>query len=282
MLATALIPAYAHGADQADSADSTKRYEGTLHVIVFESMNIHDRLPKDQVRIVPLPTADLPLRVSRPYFSLSSSSRFSTSELGLRGDVSLVEINTFALSEKQITESKQVSRHNPVVGLTYSLKVLNWQDNSCSIRFSAKYRDKHPPLIVELSRHTTTLLRIDRVCFAFTFINAAIAADDTLRRARMPDPKLKDAAPRPITNPLPEYPRELRSRRVEGNFLFMAVITRQGTIDPSHGIILDCYHWSFARNAMEVLLNDWLFVPSKENNQAEDMLAIIEVAYRLR
>ena len=88
MLATALIPAYAHGADQADSADSTKRYEGTLHVIVFESMNIHDRLPKDQVRIVPLPTADLPLRVSRPYFSLSSSSRFSTSELGLRGDAS--------------------------------------------------------------------------------------------------------------------------------------------------------------------------------------------------
>jgi hypothetical protein len=276
------MDAHSAGSDQEGEANADMPYERSLHVIVFESMNIKDQLPKDQLQFISLPGADLPARISRLYFKLSGYSKFDAEELGMHGNLSLLDINTFARSEKQIAKSKQVRRYNPIAGLSYSLKVLNREDDSFSIRFSAKYHDRYAPLIAQLSRQTTTLLRIDRLCFAFTFLKAALAVDEMVRRAPFPNPKLITQAPRILKNPLPEYPEELRARRIEGRFFFMAVFTKHGTIDASRGIILDSLHWFFARNALRVVLNDWTFIPGMINNQPADMMITVEVSYRLR
>jgi hypothetical protein len=47
-------------------------------------------------------------------FTLSSFLKFDAEELGMHGNLSLLEINTFAFSEKQIMKSKQVGRFSSI------------------------------------------------------------------------------------------------------------------------------------------------------------------------
>jgi hypothetical protein len=81
--------------------------------------------------------------------------------------------------------------------------------------------------------------------------------------------------------PLPEYPQELSRRNKQGNFHFLAIITREGRVNRSHGIVLEFLHWFFARNALDAILNDWEFIPGKQDGQSIDIMGEIEVAYRL-
>ncbi len=281
IIAIALSPVYASGNSENGTIEYLEPDARMLHVIVFESSDISDQLPKDQHKVFALTGADLPLRLSRAFFTLSSSARFSASELMMRGDVSLLDVNTFSFSEKQIKKSKQVKRHNALAGLTYSLTVLDWSEAFCSVRFSARSSRSRSPVIAQLSRSTTTILRLDRLCFAFTFIKAAMETDEIMRNVRIPNSKLNYTRPKPIKTPLPEYPAELRARGIQGKFFVMALFTEQGAIDPSHGIILECLHWLFARNALEVILKDWEFMPGKVNDRPADMIALIEVSYKL-
>jgi hypothetical protein len=265
----------------SDDRQNLEYWSRNIHAIVFESMNVKNQVAKGHFAVAELPSAVLPLRLSSSYFPLSASARFPVGDLGLPGELSLLDVYTFRFSEKDIKRSKKISRQNEMAKLTYSLKMRDWAEESCEIEFSGRYRDSLVPVITRLNKKTTTVIRIDHLYFAFTFVSAAIKADEILLSATRPEHESSIVLPKVIRDPIPEYPPELSRRKKQGNFHFLAVITREGRVNRSHGIVLECFHWFFARNALEVIFNDWEFRPGQQDGQAIDIMAEIEVSYRL-
>jgi hypothetical protein len=96
-----------------------------------------------------------------------------------------------------------------------------------------------------------------------------------------PDPVKGISEPRIIAKPFPKYPEELRAAGREGLFSFLGIVTRQGKFDPSRWIVLECLNPFFARNALKTIFENWEFAPAKMGTQAVDILAVVEVAFRL-
>jgi hypothetical protein len=164
--------------------------------------------------------------------------------------------------------------------LSYFFKVRNRTEDSWDIEFSGAYRESLPKVIGQLSIKTTTIVRIERLCFAFTFIEAAIKADGEMSSIEKQYPD--SIAPKIIKEKIPEYPSELREARREGVFSFLGIITGQGTVDRSHGIILECSHWLFLRNALATMFNDWQFTPGQSGGKAVETIRELSWPFLLR
>jgi hypothetical protein len=264
-----------------DDRQNLEYWSRNIHAIVFESMNVKNQVAIGHFAVETLPSAVLPLRLSSSYFPLSASARFPVGDLGLPGDLSLLDVYTFRFAKKDITGSKKIKRWNDLAKLAYSLRVRDWTDDSCEVEFSGKYRDSLTPVTVRLNKKKTTVIRVGRLFVAFTFVSAAIKADEVLLSATRPERESSIVLPKATKEPFPEYPPELSRRNKQGNFRFLAVITREGKVNRSHGIVLECFHWFFARNALEVIFNDWEFKPGQQDGQPIDIMGEIEVTYRL-
>lgn len=259
---------------------SADKWSRCLNVIVLESMDLKSGIPKGGYKIQDLSSAELPLRLSSAYFPLSFPLKFKTGDLGLPGDLSLLDINTFRFSKEHVGKSRRVKRENAIVGLSYFFKVRNRTEDSWDIEFSGAYRESLPKVIGQLSIKTTTIVRIERLCFAFTFIEAAIKADGEMSSIEKQYPD--SIAPKIIKEKIPEYPSELREARREGVFSFLGIITGQGTVDRSHGIILECSHWLFLRNALATMFNDWQFTPGQSGGKAVETIRELSWPFLLR
>jgi len=282
ILSNGLFPPSLHGSSSDYGNIKLEYWSNVLNVIVFESQNVKNQLPKNKSEVVVLKSADLPLRLSKAYFSLSNSVQLSTEDLGMSGDLVLLDVNTFVLPMIQIEKSKPEKRKNTLADLSYSLKVQDWTEDSCQIMFAGDHNGKLSPVVAQLSRKATTRIRVNRLCFVFTFVKAAIETDEMMRSAHNPNERGIIFSPKPIRQPLPTYPPELVSRRMEGNFRFLGILTEQGTVDRSTGIVLECFHGLFAHNALEIILSEWKFAPGQLNYQPVKLLCNIEVSFRLR
>jgi hypothetical protein len=260
--------------DEIGAANAFSKY---LHVIAFESTDVKDLIPHNEYRISTLKSADLPVRLSQSYFPASTSEKVRASEVGLTGNAGLLDICTFRLTDKEINLGKQFKRENGLCKLRYSAKIRNWLEDTSEIEFSANNFGK---TAVKLSKATTTLIRVGRFSFAFTFLDAAFKTDKILSSTERPDGRI--APPKLIKKVPPEYPPGLIRARSEGIFYFLGIIESDGTLNQLHGIVLECLHWLFARNAIEVMLRDWRFVPAQMDGHPVPSIATIEVSYQLR
>jgi len=282
IFAFALLPIFLLG-NPADAAnDPLRKWSRMVQVVAFESTNLKNQLPPKESGVTITKSAELPIRLSKAYFALSTAARFTTGDLGLPEDLVLLDVFTFSISQDQDKKFKPVRRSNNFVELTYTLKIHNLTDDFCEVEFAGSYHEKILPVVAKLSRRNTTLIRVGRLCFAFTFVKAAIEADDAMCLAKSPEPRKDFIMPKPVMQPLPEYPQELRRRNLEGEFRFLAIITEKGAVDPLHGIVLESYHWLFTRSALETIFNRWTFAPGQLADQPVNVSADIDVVFRLR
>jgi hypothetical protein len=280
----ALAPAFLFSDSIAKIVDPEEDdWARSLHVIVLESNNVKNILPENRADVVALKSADLPLKISQVFFPLSTSSKFDGSELDMPGDMTLWDIYTFNLLEREIKKDKPFKRTNDSANLSYALTVRNLTDDFCEVDFTGKRLTSYASTTARLSRKTTTLIRIRGLCFVFTFVSAAMNSSVMLHSANKPDPNsdIYVYKPRLKKGPLPQYPETLSHALIEGRFRFLGIVTSQGAVVPSSGIVLECFHWLFARNALDAIFNHWEFTPGELDNEPASMLSKIEITYQL-
>ena len=60
------------------------------------------------------------------------------------------------------------------------------------------------------------------------------------------------------------------------------IVTKEGRIDREKIILLECPHYLFARNSLDVVLNQWTFQPATKDGVPIDLSANIEINFAHR
>jgi hypothetical protein len=233
-----------------------------------------------KTEVIPLPAPDLPEKFSCALLPSSNSATSVYKYVGLPEGVALLDIFTFKLSDKTIKQAKPVKRQNGATGLDYSVKVLKWDSQSCELELTGSYNGKLAPVTFTASKLTTTLVHIHtapQVSFAFTFLDST----SLVHSAADPDRVAGIRAPKRIASPAPVFPEELRRTGNQGMFAFLGIVNRQGKFDSSRWIVLECLHPLFVHSAVRTILEGWRFAPGQMGAQAVDILAVVEVDFRL-
>jgi len=82
-----------------------------------------------------------------------------------------------------------------------------------------------------------------------------------------------------IYQPLPAYTEEARKARTEGVVMIQAVIRRDGTVDSFK--IIRGLGYGLDESAINTIATKWRFWPGTLNGAPVDVLANIEVSFRL-
>jgi TonB family protein len=86
-------------------------------------------------------------------------------------------------------------------------------------------------------------------------------------------------APIPLFQPLPPYTEEARKERIEGNISIQSIIRKDGTID-SLKILRGLGH-GLDESAVNTIVAKWRFLPGMVGKTPVDVMANIEVSFRL-
>lgn len=87
------------------------------------------------------------------------------------------------------------------------------------------------------------------------------------------------SAPVPIYQPLPLYTEEARKARIEGIVLLQAIIRKDGTVDSFR--VIRGLGYGLDESAINTIATKWRFKPGMLNGQPVDVLANIEITFRL-
>jgi TonB family protein len=85
--------------------------------------------------------------------------------------------------------------------------------------------------------------------------------------------------PVPLQQPLPVYTPEARAARIEGIVVVQAVIRKDGTVDSFK--VLRGLGYGLDESAINTMATKWRFSPGTLNGEPVDVIASIEVAFRL-
>jgi len=86
-------------------------------------------------------------------------------------------------------------------------------------------------------------------------------------------------APQAISQPLPLYTEEARKSRVEGLVLLQAIIRRDGSVDSFK--VIRGLGYGLDESAINTIATKWRFKPGTLNGRPVDVMANIEVSFRL-
>jgi TonB family protein len=87
------------------------------------------------------------------------------------------------------------------------------------------------------------------------------------------------SAPVPIYQPLPLYTEEARKARIEGIVLLQAIIRKDGTVDSFR--VIRGLGYGLDESAINTIATKWRFKPGMLNGQPVDVMANIEITFRL-
>jgi TonB family protein len=85
--------------------------------------------------------------------------------------------------------------------------------------------------------------------------------------------------PAPITQPLPPYTMEARKARIEGVVLLQAIVRNNGTIDSFK--VIRGLGFGLDESAINTISTKWHFRPGTRNGKPVDVIANIEVRFRM-
>ena len=91
------------------------------------------------------------------------------------------------------------------------------------------------------------------------------------------NPRIKP--PRPIQSPLPAYTPEAKEAKIEGVVMLQAVIRKDGTVGETK--VLSGLGYGLDESAVDMVRKKWRFQPGTLDNKPVDVLATIEVTFRL-
>ncbi len=85
--------------------------------------------------------------------------------------------------------------------------------------------------------------------------------------------------PEILLKPLPAYTEEARKARAEGIVMIQAIVRKDGTVDSFR--VVRSLGYGLDESAINTIATKWRFKPGTKNGQAVDVLANIEVSFRL-
>lgn len=85
--------------------------------------------------------------------------------------------------------------------------------------------------------------------------------------------------PEPIYTPTPNYTEEARRAKIEGIVLIQVVIRRDGSVDNPR--VLRGLGYGLDESAVQTIVTKWKFKPGLKDGQPVDVIANIEVTFRL-
>jgi TonB family protein len=86
-------------------------------------------------------------------------------------------------------------------------------------------------------------------------------------------------APKIVRQPVPSYTQPARAARVEGIILLEIVVRKDGTV--GNAKIIRGLGYGLDESAISTVTNEWLFIPGTLNDVPVDIIANIEVSFRL-
>jgi TonB family protein len=86
-------------------------------------------------------------------------------------------------------------------------------------------------------------------------------------------------SPEPLLQPLPDYTEQARRARAEGIVLIQGIIRKDGRVDSLR--VLRGLGYGLDESAIKTIAAKWRFKPATLNGVPVDVLANIEVAFRL-
>lgn len=270
------------GSEDYDSSSAS------LHVLAFEA-EATDYLPDGASHhIVELDSAELPQEVSRlivqPRIDTGPVSLY---QFGLPSKILYLDAYATDPVQRLSQEQKRISRDNRLNRLSYRLERLRRDESRYSVILSrTRYQQfRFEKVDVDAAADRTTILAIrledERILFfAFTWTDAfPIAA----RSGDPPSAEETNIEPgRLISKILPDYPEEARFARLESVFRAAFIVTREGRVDPTRFVLLECLHPIFAREAMGAIIEGWEFEPVRIDGSPKEMYSTAGVRFILR
>jgi len=244
-----------------------------LHVIVVEDETPWSKKPKSGVEVISLASGELPEVFSMMLVPSEETSPSVTLEnLGFPPQSFFVDMFTFDIA----AEMKLLKRSNSISGFGYELRVRGWHKEFFGIELKGEGLKKVSALA---PKNVTTLIRVhNRKCHVFAFT----PLDSTDLTKSYPGIDESIEAPVPVKQTVPKYPREFLFEGGQATCQLLCIIKKEGFVDPTRFIILRCPHPAYARNFWIPITYEWLFEAAKRDGKAVDMLASVEIEYRLR
>jgi hypothetical protein len=245
-----------------------------LQAIFFESYLTQPLNDQRFYDTVDLPSNDFPLKFSRLIapFNTSETIQFPLGFEFPRTPMFL-DFHTFTVTDEQIKKQKSFSHYNDLQHIHYQMRVLSWSNERYRVDLEGRYEDlKFKNISFEAALDKTKIIRIRRsvsrtVYIAFTVIEAwDLALNDVI-------------PPKPIYRALPIYPSDLLKTNWSGTVRILTLITEEGKADAKKVILLNCPHYLFGRNSLDVVLNQWTFKPATRDGVPVDCEAIVEVDF---
>ena len=243
------------------SAEDTAKAPGQyLNIIVFEDRTTKNLDNEKKFELIELPSNEFPARYSQ-LFAPQIPIQYIKVPQGvvIPEKPAFVDTYTIKISEEQLTAQERHERNNDLLTkLNYGIKLISWSDGHYQAELDGSYgRKKFGTIPISAAIDKTVFVKIRHsskrtVYFVLTPLSfPAFPGKDEINGFR------------PISIPLPEYPKELRHARRQSELVTIAVkINKEGNIVQNNFIITECTHPLFAYNALKTVLSQWKFQPA--------------------
>jgi hypothetical protein len=191
-----------------------------------------------------------------------------------------LDIYTFSVSRSEIQEKRRLSRRHPVLDLNYSVKLFSWTEQQYGVELEGKYgRLRFKKISLEGKYDRTTLVMVAQTANRTLFLaltpllqqpNVILASQTNVR------------SPVPIFQPVPVFPSAIKKTRMTGKVLIQCIINAEGKVMSENLLLLECPHYLFARNSLDVLLNSWRFLPGTRDGTPVSVRADVEITFSRR
>ncbi len=246
-----------------------------VQAIVFESYLTPPPAAERAFEAIDLDYDGFPMDFSH-LFAASDPSPALLARLGqvLPRDMMFLDIFTFSPTAAQIKKNRRITHQNRIHDLEYGLSVRSRSADLIELELDGRHAEmKFRHVAIEISLDKTKMVRIrhsaSRTLFiALTSINLT--------------PCIQGAAlPKSIDRPTPSYPSLLSEARWTGRVRILATVDTAGKVDQEGFVLLECPHYLFARNSLDVVLNRWRFHPATMDGTPIEARATIEVVFTL-
>jgi len=246
----------------------------SLHAIVFESYPTTPPSEEKGFDAADLPSNDFPAKFSRLFVPYSKPQTIQAPPgFVIPREPMFLDIYTFAITEEQIHKKKRFSRRNDIQEVYYGIKVSSWSNGRYCAELDGRYGDlKFKQISIDAAADKTKIIRVRYSANRTLYILLTPIAQNR--------PSLKGVTPPTFfTKPSPIYPSALLKRRSRGIVRINAILTKEGSLDQERLILLECPHNLFARNSLDVLLNQWTFKPAAKGGVPIDLETVIEMSF---
>jgi hypothetical protein len=184
-----------------------------------------------------------------------------------------LDVYTFAVTKEQIQTNKCLSRHNAFDGIDYRISFQSWSRDRYRVALEGRYENlKFSGISADASADKTKIVRIKYSANRTLYIALTpLEEENQASRGVLP--------PKAVLRPLPAHPPGLSGIKREGKVRIRVVIDREGRVDREKLVLLECPCYLFARNSLDVILNQWTFEPGTKDGAAASVAANIEFRF---